>query len=114
MTDSKNVKTSPVFSDIDPQSGIGGWGAANNDFQLTQGAFAQGFHLSYPSYHGLRRNYTENLISFGRDSGRSMLGFITPAKIDVLINGPEGNFTAFQIEFEKSDVSLEIMGPDSV
>jgi hypothetical protein len=102
------VRTGSLFSDTDPNSGIGGWGKPENDYQITEGGFSRGFSLSYPIHHGLRRNYTATYHNprTGEDSGDSLLAMITPEAVSAILSQPEGNFTAFQVEMEKGVRSI--------
>src|SRR5580658_2330148 len=59
--DAPDFYESSFWKDSDPNSGLGGWGNPNADFSVPDGGFS-GFHLSYPSPHTLRRNFT--LLAF--------------------------------------------------
>ena len=52
-----NVQESPLFTDFDSESGLGGWGDPANDHQVPTGGFKD-FVISYPIAHRLRRQYT--------------------------------------------------------
>ncbi|KAL1753706.1 hypothetical protein FB107DRAFT_217193 [Schizophyllum commune] len=56
--DAADLEHSTMFSPDVNVSGLGGWGDPENDFQLVDGAFAD-LHLTYPSPHRLRRNFTQ-------------------------------------------------------
>ena len=55
--DAPDFFESSFWKDSDPRSGLGGWGDPNADFSVPDGGFNE-FHLSYPSSHILRRNFT--------------------------------------------------------
>ncbi|KAN0118256.1 Di-copper centre-containing protein [Russula decolorans] len=55
--DAPDFFESSFWKDSDPLSGLGGWGDPNADFSVPDGGFDE-FHLSYPSSHILRRNFT--------------------------------------------------------
>jgi hypothetical protein len=55
--DSPDFYESPFWKDSNPASGLGGWGDPNADFSVPDGGFNK-LHLSYPSPHTLRRNFT--------------------------------------------------------
>jgi tyrosinase len=98
------MRTGDLFSDTDPESGIGGWGSPENDYQIAEGGFSRNFSLSYPIHHGLRRNYTATFhdAKTGVDTGANLLAQISPEAVDAILSQPKGNFTAFQIELEKT------------
>jgi len=55
--DAPHFYESSFWKDSDPESGLGGWGDPNNDYQVPDGGF-HNLPLSYPSPHTLRRNFT--------------------------------------------------------
>ncbi|KAF8470986.1 Di-copper centre-containing protein [Russula ochroleuca] len=55
--DAPDFYESSFWKDPDPVSGIGGWGDPNADFAVPDGGF-RNLHLSYPSPHTVRRNFT--------------------------------------------------------
>ncbi|KII84662.1 hypothetical protein PLICRDRAFT_117591 [Plicaturopsis crispa FD-325 SS-3] len=55
--DAADFEHASVYMDDDEESGFGGWGDPKQDFQITTGAFKD-FHVSYPNYHRVRRNFT--------------------------------------------------------
>jgi hypothetical protein len=93
-----------LFSDTDPESGIGGWGTLDNDYQITKGAFSHGFQLAYPIPHRLRRNYTETYVNprTGVDTGAKLLPMLGPDVVEAAMNQEE--FLAFQVGVEASGV----------
>ena len=97
MTDVSNFQNS-TFWDPDTTSGLGTWGDPNDDYQLTDGGFADGFHLSYPSPHRLRRQYTQDDMLI---PGHSLTELFTPESQADMINGFQGDFVGFQAVFQK-------------
>jgi len=95
ITDSSNFENS-TFWDPNTTSGIGGWGDPNNDIEITDGGFATGFHLSYPSHHRLRRRFTP--IASIRPF--PLVETFTPASQMAIVNGFVGNFPDFQASLE--------------
>jgi tyrosinase len=100
-------------------SGLGGWGDSAKDFEVPDGAFSN-FALTYPSYHTLRRNFTERpyLILAGNDlfpvPDLAANSTFTADKIAQGINGFVGDFPHFQQWMEWGDgphgAVHEIMG----
>jgi tyrosinase len=88
-------------------SGLGGWGNPQDDFSVYNGAFSVR-HLSYPSPHVLRRDFT--LLPFNI----SFVFFTEPLKegnasfsagvIESILNTSAGNYTSFQALIEAFDV----------
>jgi len=96
MADASNFQNS-TFWDPDTTSGVGGWGDPNDDGQITDGAFADGFIVSYPSPHRLRRRYT----SATSDNPNELLtNTFTPETQVAIVNGFEGSFLGFQARLE--------------
>jgi hypothetical protein len=95
MADASNFQNS-TFWDPDTTSGVGGWGNPNDDYQITDGGFADGFIVSYPSPHRLRRNYTSTI------PGSNVLwaSTFTPESQTAMVNDFKGNFIGFQERFE--------------
>ena len=98
MTDASNFQNS-TFWDSDPVSGVGRWGDANDDNQITDGGFANDFTLSYPSPHRVRRLYSP--------TAREMPGVLlsdsfTPESQAAMVNDFVGSFIGFQARFEGS------------
>ena len=96
MTDASNFLNS-TFWDPDPTSGLGGWGDSNDDHQVTAGAFADDFFLSYPSLHKLRRIYGPTMPE---KPGQILTDAFTPESQVAMVNDFVGNFTGFQARFE--------------
>jgi len=95
MTDASNFQNS-TFWDPDTTSGVGGWGDANDDDQITDGAFADGFLLSYPSPHRLRRRYTPTTPN---NPDEPLTNAFTPESQLAMVNGFQGDFIGFQALF---------------
>jgi hypothetical protein len=96
MADASNFQNS-TFWDPDTTSGVGGWGDPNDDYQITDGGFADGFIVSYPSPHRLRRNYTPT------DPDNPNVLFtstFTPESQAAMVNNFTGNFVGFQALFQ--------------
>ncbi|THU85700.1 Di-copper centre-containing protein [Dendrothele bispora CBS 962.96] len=100
--DAADVYNSPLFTiDRNSSSGLGGWGDPSNDFQVPTGGFSD-FHLSYPSPHIVRRNFTLQPWIDETDPGL----FPTPAtdanatftqdEVDYMVNNFVGDFVGFQ------------------
>ncbi|THH21568.1 hypothetical protein EW146_g41 [Bondarzewia mesenterica] len=118
--DAPNFLKSDFWKDNDTTSGLGGWGDPNNDYQVPDGAFSD-FHLSYPSTHTLRRNFTlqpylDDPVEFFKNPAKFANTSFTQKEISNLINGYTGDYKGFQAYFEffegaHSSVH-EIMGGD--
>ena len=96
--------TNSSFWDPDTTSGIGGWGDPNNDYGITSGGFANGFTVSYPSPHKLRRQYTPNFPGFP-----DPLALITPENLKTIVNGFVGDFIAFQGALQGPHAAIHLM-----
>lgn len=89
---------------------MGGWGNPNADFSVPDGGFNK-FHLSYPSPHTLRRNFT--LLAFDSSFLPSQF-FTDPLKqanasfsasaIETLLETSAGDYRDFQAAFESFEV----------
>ncbi|KAF8751657.1 Di-copper centre-containing protein [Rhizoctonia solani] len=84
--------------DIDPESGLGGFGDPNDDYTVKTGAL--NITLAYPIIHKLRRRYMpildlENVTKIPANSTFSQ------EEVDSLLAQPEGNFTAFHASAER-------------
>ena len=108
--DAPDFYESSFWKDSDPKSGLGGWGDPNADFSVPDGGFNE-FHLSYPSPHTLRRNFT--LLAF--DSPFLPAEFfpeplkeanvsISAAAIETVLETPAGDYKNFQAGFEAFEV----------
>ena len=108
MADASNFQNS-TFWDPDTTSGVGGWGDPDDDDQITDGAFADGFIVSYPLSHRLRRRYTPK----NPGSPRELLtNAFTPESQLAMINSFQGDFIGFQVRLESGSHAAvhEIVG----
>ncbi|KAJ7121493.1 Di-copper centre-containing protein [Mycena epipterygia] len=126
VQDSADVFGSDMFTDSDPESGLGGWGDAANDIQVPDGGFSNTseYRLTYPSPHTLRRNFTlQPFLNFPlagflteADEHLDANATFTPAEHAKLVNGFVGDYKGFQTYFEGFNGSHgavhEIMGGD--
>ena len=99
-----NFSASPFF-DPDPESGVGGWGDPQDDYQITTGGFAFDFDRPYPAPHRVRRNYTAMPGTGGFGDGTPpvtdpLATFFTPESVKSLVDGFPGDFVQFQKLFE--------------
>jgi len=85
-----------MWWDPDPVSGLGGWGDPNDDHQITTGAFASGFPVSYPVPHRIRRQYTP-IVPNVPEPLADLFTFETQK---ALVNGHVGDFIGFQAGYE--------------
>ncbi|KAF7302077.1 Di-copper centre-containing protein [Mycena indigotica] len=107
VQDYRDVFSSTMFTDPDPESGLGGWGDPANDVSVPDGGFSNTstFRLAYPSPHTLRRNFTLKPFlgnPFLSESQQQLYGntSFTPAERDKLVNGFVGDFKGFQTYLE--------------
>ena len=96
MTDASNFQNS-TFWDPDTTSGVGGWGDPNDDDQITDGPFADGFIVSYPSPHRIRRRYTP---TYPNAPDEPLTNQFTPESQAAMVNGFVGDFSGFQVRLE--------------
>ena len=84
-------------------SGLGGWGDPNDDFAVVDGGLS-GMHVSYPSPHVIRRNFTLRPFDFPipwfSDTSKMANTSITADGVDRIINNYVGDFKAFQVAWE--------------
>ena len=110
-----SVDASPDFPNatiFNPSStsGLGQWGNPANDFEISNGAFAD-LDLAYPVEHNIRRNYTDRSYvtdPFGDGTPPAPLPFwnyYTQAVVDSLIDGFTGDFVGFHTLMEGTVVS---------
>ena len=99
--------------------GVGGWGDANNDFQINTGGFKDQLRV-YPSPHYIRRNYSlypfsnpDTLPPWGnapdsppRQTTLAINGTMVKSNVDGLVANYTGDYFAFQAYFESINVSL--------
>ncbi len=97
--------------DSDPKSGLGGWGDPNADYDVPDGGFS-GLHLSYPSPHTLRRNFTLRPYDFPSplfaDPTLEANASISAAAIETVLAAAAGDFKGFQVALETFQVSAQI------
>jgi tyrosinase len=109
--DAADLYGSSFFADNDPKSGLGGWGDPSRDFEVPSGGLSK-FHLSYPSAHTLRRNFTlrpflnSNLPDFFPVPDLMANTSFTGAEVNKMIEGFEGDFKGFQRYFENFPVRI--------
>jgi len=96
MVDASNFQNS-TFWDLNTTSGVGGWGDPNDDDQITDGAFANDFIVSYPLPHRLRRQYTPNNPN---NPDEILANAFTPESQAAMVNGFQGDFIGFQVQLE--------------
>ena len=112
--DAPDFYKSSFWKDCDAKSGLGGWGDPNADFSVPDGGFNK-LHLSYPSPHTLRRNFT--LLAF--DSSFLPAQFFTePLKeanesfsasaMKALLETSAGDYRDFQAVLESFEVRTSI------
>jgi tyrosinase len=107
-SDAADVYGSTLFVDLDPTSGLGGWGDPSHDYEVPTGGFSN-FHLSYPSSHTLRRNFTlQPYLNTGNQffmqpKLEANTSF-TIAEVNKLVGGFKGDFKGFQTYFERWEV----------
>jgi tyrosinase len=114
FADAPDFYESSFWSDSNPESGLGGWGNPNVDFEVPDGGFSS-LHLSYPSPHTLRRNFT--LQPFGSFDPALDIFFTQPLKeanssflapvIEQLLETPAGDYKGFQEAFETFEVKIK-------
>ena len=105
--DAPDFFESSFWKDGDPVSGLGGWGDPNADFSVPDGGFDE-FHLSYPSSHILRRNFTlypfavpEPLFTDKQEEGNAT---ISVSVIEAALETSAGDYRGFQKSLEIPEV----------
>ena len=105
--DAPDFFESSFWKDSNPQSGLGGWGDPNADFGVPDGGFNK-FHLSYPSPHILRRNFT--LYPFAvpyplfPDHQKEANATFSVSEIEAALETSAGDFKGFQEALEVPEV----------
>jgi tyrosinase len=105
--DAPNFYESSFWKDSNPVSGLGGWGDPNADFSVPDGGF-RNFHISYPSPHIVRRNFT--LFSFNLQfplmTDKQKIGntSFTASVIDAILETSAGDYKGFQVPLEAPEV----------
>ena len=105
--DAPDFFESSFWKDSDPVSGLGGWGDPNADFSVPDGGFDE-FHLSYPSSHILRRNFTlypfavpEPLFTDKQEEGNATFSV---SVIEAALETSAGDYRGFQKSLEIPEV----------
>lgn len=105
--DAPDFFESSFWKDSDPESGLGGWGDPNRDFSVADGGFSE-FHLSYPSSHILRRNFTLRPFDvpnpFFTDPQKEGNATFTVSAIEVACETSASDFKGFQEVLEIPEV----------
>lgn len=96
--DVSDFQNSEIF-DPDPESGLGGWGIEDNDWEISTGAFADDFPLVYPAPHRLRRQYTPTAPG-PNNTTVNLVDLFTPESQEALINGYVADYIHFQQHLE--------------
>ncbi|KAI9436424.1 Di-copper centre-containing protein [Lactarius indigo] len=103
--DAPDFFESSFWKDSNPQSGLGGWGDPNTDYSVPDGGF-KALHLSYPSPHTLRRNFTlrpfgdfSPSVFFTEPQKEANSSFLAP-EIEKLLETSAGDYKGFQEAFE--------------
>ncbi|ETW81995.1 hypothetical protein HETIRDRAFT_384428 [Heterobasidion irregulare TC 32-1] len=119
--DAPDFFNSDFWKDNDTESGLGGWGDPENDYQVPKGGFSD-LHLSYPIPHTLRRNFTlqpflhSTPTSFFDEPTELANTSFTKSEVSKLVNGFVGDYKGFQAYFESFEGAHssvhEIMGGD--
>ena len=86
---------------------MGGWGDPNNDYAVPDGGFSN-FHISYPSPHTVRRNFTlypfNVSLSIFTDPLLQGNQSILPSAVEAVLNASAGDFRGFQVPLEAPEV----------
>jgi tyrosinase len=108
--DAQNFYESSFWKDSDPVSGLGGWGDPNDDFAVADGGLS-GMHVSYPSPHVIRRNFTLRPFDFPipwfSDPSKIANTSITADVIESVVENYVGDFKAFQVAWEVRNIDKE-------
>ena len=105
--DAPDFFESSFWKGSDPLSGLGGWGDPNADFSVPDGGFSE-LHLSYPSSHILRRNFT--LYPFAppsplfTDHQKEGNATFLVSVIDAALETSAGDYKGFQEALEIPEV----------
>ena len=107
VADAPHFFESSFWKDSDPVSGLGGWGDPLADFSVSDGGFSA-LHLSYPSPHILRRNFTLRPFDlpavFFTEPQKEANSTFLASKIESIIESPAGDYRQFQAVFETFEV----------
>ena len=112
ISDAANFYGSTLFADFSSTSGLGGWGDPAHDFEVPSGGFSN-LHLSYPSAHTLRRNFTlqpyVNADSPFFPNPELMANTtFTEEEVSKMVRGFEGDYKGFQKYFERFGVRYDL------
>lgn len=126
--DAHDIEHSSFFDPSD--SGVGGWGDPENDYQINTGGFKDQIRV-YPSPHHIRRNFSlfpftnpDVKPPFGNDPnappapvGLMVNTTMTKENVDSMVANFTGDYFGFQSYFESPAVSPTLLvtptGPDS-
>jgi tyrosinase len=88
-------------------SGLGGWGDPAADYSVPDGGFSD-LHLSYPSPHILRRNFTlqpwEIPFVLFTEPDKIANSSFSAAVIEAVLESPVGDYKYFQEVLESPEV----------
>jgi tyrosinase len=90
------INSDNYFDDFIFSSGFGGNGDPNNDFQITDGAFANDFDRFYPVQNRIRRNFNAFPFQPGVPANYSF----NATAIENLLTLYDSDFVHFQYYFE--------------
>ena len=101
--DTADFEHATIFSNS-TKEGLGSWGDADNDYQISTGGFKD-ITVAYPVPHHIRRNYTLRPLiprpgfvpQAGMDSQTRINSTFTQTNVDFTINGFTGDFPSFQV-----------------
>ncbi|KAH9952948.1 Di-copper centre-containing protein [Russula dissimulans] len=98
---------SSFWKDCDPVSGLGGWGDPAADYSVPDGGFSD-LHLSYPSPHTPRRNFTLQPWERGSfvlitDPYKIANTSLSVAAIETVLESPLGDYKCFQEALENGE-----------
>jgi tyrosinase len=105
--DAPDFFESSFWKDSNALSGLGGWGNPSADFSVPDGGFDE-FHLSYPSSHILRRDFT--LYPFAvpdplfTDHLKEGNATFSVSVIEAALQTSAGDFKGFQKALEMPEV----------
>ena len=111
LVDAPNFHESSFWKDSDPVSGLGGWGDLDADFSIVDGGF-RGLHLSYPSPHIVRRNFTllpfddRRLVFFTHPLKKANTSF-SAAVVETILKTPTGDYKGFQTALGEFEVRMD-------
>jgi len=97
-----------IFDDLDPHSGLGGWGDPLTSYAVQDGPFSD-FRLTYPYPHNLRRNFTlrpniNDGYAYHIIPDKMANVSFSLSAVNELVEGYKGDYRGFQKEFERAQV----------